>query len=70
MRITLQAAISYCSEAAVQSHSFLKISPENSSVVNYKLTDQSIDHILKWLHQQCFLGNLPKAFGAPKYYRL
>ena len=32
MRITLQAAISHCSEAAVHSHPFLKSSPENSGV--------------------------------------
>ena len=32
MRITLQAAISHCSEAAVHSHPFLKISPENLAV--------------------------------------
>ena len=32
MRITLQAAISHSSEAAVHSHSFLKIYPENSGV--------------------------------------
>ena len=32
MRITLQAAISHCSEVAVHSHPFLKISPENLSV--------------------------------------
>ena len=32
MRITLQAAISHCSEAAVHSHPFLKNSPENSGV--------------------------------------
>ena len=29
-RITLQAAILYCSEAAVHSHPFLKIFPENA----------------------------------------
>ena len=32
MRITLQAAISYCSEAAIHSHPFLKIYTENSGV--------------------------------------
>ena len=32
MRITLQAAISHCSEAAVHSHPLLKISPENLAV--------------------------------------
>ena len=26
---------------------------------NYRLTVQSGDYILKWLHQDCFLGNLP-----------
>ena len=26
--------------------------------------------ILKWLHQECFLGNPPKDFGAPKCHRL
>ena len=33
MRIILQAAISHCSEAAVQSHPFLKMYPKNSGVV-------------------------------------
>ena len=33
MRITLQAAISHCSEAAVHSHSFLKIFPEIPGVI-------------------------------------
>ena len=33
--------------------------------LNYRLVVQSSDYILKWLHQQCFLENLPKAFGAP-----
>ena len=38
---------------------------------NYGLVNQSSDYvILKWLHQECFLGNLLKAFGAPKHYRL
>ena len=32
MRITLYAVISHCSEAAVYSHPFLKISPENLGV--------------------------------------
>ena len=32
MRITLQAAISHCSEAAFHSHPFSKIYPENSGV--------------------------------------
>ena len=32
MQITLQAAISHCSEVAVHSHLFLKISSENSVV--------------------------------------
>ena len=32
MRITLQAAISHCSEADVHSHALLKIFPENSGV--------------------------------------
>ena len=36
---------------------------------NYRLAVQSSDYILNWLHQECFLGNLPKAFGAPKYHR-
>ena len=37
---------------------------------NYRLAVQSSNYILKWLHQECFLGNLPKAFGAPKYHGL
>ena len=32
MQITLQAAISHCSEAAVHSHPFLKIYSENQGV--------------------------------------
>ena len=32
MQITLQAAISHCSQAAVHSHPFKKISPENLGV--------------------------------------
>ena len=80
-----------CPEAAVRSHPFSKISPENTGGCcliylksvkytiaqiesffrsNYRLALQSSDYILKWLHQECFLGNLPKDFGAPKYYRL
>ena len=35
MRITLQAAVSHWSEAAVHSHPFLKISPENAGVSRY-----------------------------------
>ena len=130
-QITLQAAILDCSEAAVHSHPFSKISPENTGVrvlllvklqtdwseyrlytkmvlprmfswksstwtvqkqlstaihfwkllqkipvvesffwSNYRLAVQSSDYILKWLHQECFLGNLPKDFGVPKYHRL
>ena len=37
---------------------------------NYRLAVQSSNYVLKSLHQECFLGNLPKAFGAPKYRRL
>ena len=37
---------------------------------NYRLAVQSSDYILKWLHQECFLRNLLKDFGAPKYHRL
>ena len=37
---------------------------------NYRLIIQSSDYILKCLHQESFLGNLPKDFGAPKYHRL
>ena len=62
-RITLQAAFLDCSEAAVHSHPFSKVSPENSSsgvpLLVKLLTVQSTDYILKWLHQECFLGNLP-----------
>ena len=32
MRITLQRAISHCSKAAIHTHPFLKVSPENSGV--------------------------------------
>ena len=37
---------------------------------SYRLAVQSSDYILKSLHQECFLRNLPKAFGAPKCHRL
>ena len=37
---------------------------------DYRLTVPSSDYILKWLYQECFLGNFPKAFGAPKHDRL
>ena len=130
-RITLQAAILDCLEAAVHSHPFSKISPgntgdrvlllvklqtdcsewrlytkitpprmfswrsfawtvqkhlsttihirkflQNMPVVesffwsNYRLAVQSSDYVPKWLLQECFLGNLPQAFGGPKYHRL
>ena len=74
-RISLQAAILHCSGAAVHSHPFPKIYPENTGGrvlfwSNYWLTVQSSDYIQKWLHQECFLGNLSKDFGAPKYHRL
>ena len=35
---------------------------------NYRLAVQSSDYILKWLQHECFLVNLPKAFGASKYH--
>ena len=74
-RITLQATILGCSEAAVHSHSLSKILQkilvvESFFWSNYRLTVQGSDYILKWLHQQCFLGNLPRAFRPPKYHRL
>ena len=74
-RITLQAAVLDCSEAAVHSHPFSKRSPGNTGGrvflwLNYKLTVQSSDYVLKWLHQECFLGDLPKAFGASRYHIL
>ena len=37
---------------------------------NYRLDVQSSDYIPKWLHQECFLGNLLKYFGRPKYHIL
>ena len=37
---------------------------------NYRLAVQSSDYILKWLHQEYFVGDLPKAFGGPKCHRL
>ena len=37
---------------------------ESFFLLNYRLA------IPKWLHQECFLGNLPKDFGVPKYHRL
>ena len=36
---------------------------------NYTLPVQSSDYIIKWLHQECFLRNLPKDFGALIYHR-
>ena len=64
-----------CSQAVVHSHTFLEVSPENAGGgvlfwSNYRLAFQSSDYILKWLHQECFVGNSPKDFGAPKYHRL
>ena len=38
--------------------------------LNYGISVQSSDYILKCLHQESSLGNLPKDFGAPKYHRL
>ena len=61
--ITLQAAILNCSAAVVHSPLFSKISLENPSFGQIAATD----YIPKWLHQECFLGNLPKAFGAPTH---
>ena len=37
---------------------------------NCRLAVQISDHIRKWLHQECFLENLLKDFGAHKYHRL
>ena len=37
---------------------------------NYRLTILSDDYLLKWLHQEYFLGNFLKAFRAPKYHIL
>ena len=37
---------------------------------NYRLAVQSHHYILKWLHQELVLGNLPKTFKLPKYHRL
>ena len=46
----------------------LKISVVESFLwSNYRLAVQSSGYILKWLHQECFLENLPKAFGVHKY---
>ena len=38
--------------------------------LNYGLSVQSSDYVLKCLHQESFLGNLPKDLEAPKYHRL
>ena len=48
---------------------FSKKTPVVESVFcsNYRQTMQSGDYMLKWVHQECFLGNIPKASGAPKY---
>ena len=37
---------------------------------NYRPAVQSSDFILKWLDQEYFVGDLPKAFGGPKCHRL
>ena len=37
---------------------------------NYRLAVQSSAYLLKWLHQESFLGNPPKDFEAPKCYSL
>ena len=37
---------------------------------NQRLAVQSSDYLLKWLHQECFLGNPTKDFGTPKYQSL
>ena len=37
---------------------------------NYRLAVQSSAYLLKWLHQERFLGNPPKDFGAPKCHSL
>ena len=42
-RITLQAPISNCSDAAIQSHPFSKISPENTSVRVFLLVKLQTD---------------------------
>ena len=45
---------------AIHFWKFLQKIPVVESFIwsNYKLTVQSCDYILKWLHQECFLGNL------------
>ena len=57
---------------AIHFRTFLQQIPMVESLfwLNYRLAIQSSDYILKWLHQKCFLGNILKAFGAPKYHRL
>ena len=57
---------------AIQFGSFLHKIPVVESFFwsNYRMAVESNDYILKWLHQECFLGNPPKDFGAPKYQRL
>ena len=57
--ITSSFKILNCSEAAVHSHLFPKISPENTGGMvlfwsNSRLSVQSSDFILKWLHQNVF----------------
>ena len=58
--------------AVIHFRKFLQIIPVVESFFwsNYRLALQSSDYILKWLHQEYFLGNLLKDFGAPKYYSL
>ena len=51
---------------------FLEKTPvvESFFCSNYRQTIQSGDYMLKGVHQKYFLGNIPKAFGEPKYHRL
>ena len=54
---------------------FLKISTESTRgrvlhLVKLHTDCSDSDFILKWLHQECFPGSLPKAYRAPRHHRL
>ena len=68
----LSLGLFWSSRPAIHFRKFLQNIPVVESFFwsNYRLAVQSSDYILKWLHQECFLGNIPKDFGAPKYHRL
>ena len=65
---TLQKQLS----TAIHFQKFLHKKPVVESIFwsYYRLAVKTSNYIPKWLYQKCFLGNLPKVFGAPKCHRL